>query len=195
METSFLYITKGYTFEEGKGKFARIQITAMELDKVSRNKNLYRFSERYEIARSIIGRKVRWGISRVGKHLKGLRTKVVGFVESTKVVGNKIRAVIKITDTDVISMLKSGIKRAFRFSVGGVAQTARLVQKAGKRFFELIGARVNHLQMWLSEKPRESGFESAKVEKVLEFSESALIVREGLSPSRLIAILVLTDLI
>lgn len=171
-------------FEEATSSYARIQITAMELDKVSNNDNLYKFSEKESIKKSLIGKPVFYGLKvkrkrisptkviREQKHLKKVK---IGFIESAKIVGNKIKAVVKITDLDILGMLKKGIKD-FLFSVGGVASRARIVIRGAKKFTEMVGAKVTHLAMWKSKhEKKEAGFESARMEKLLEFSECALV--------------------
>lgn len=170
---SFFFVTREVDFRpefsETKGKYARILGTFMELDKASTNGNIYRFSEGEKIAKSLIGKPIRYGANWLGKHLK--KGPKIGFVESAMVVGKKIRGVVRITAPHLIEALKAGTK--FMFSVGGVAKTFNLIKRGKEVFTQLIGAVCTHLQL-LDNNPEKAGFKSAKMLKLLEINESVL---------------------
>ena len=194
MIESFLFVSLPRNlqfFEESKQPFARLEITACELDKVSGNGRLYRFAEKEQLRDSLINSPIFYGITSTGKHKKNEQ---VGFVESAKIVGNKIKAIVKVTSTKILNSLKSGFKN-FLFSVGGVADLAKLIQRGAKKFIEMVGAKITHLNIWQSNNPKTAGFESAKLEKVLEFQESVLLISSKPLNSRNLALMVLSEVI
>lgn len=184
---SFLYISKSVQFHESLGllkKFAIVSATFLELDKPSINGRIYRFAEASDIASSMIGKPVYYDINWQGKHK--LDKPAIGKIVDAKVIGKRIKGIIKVTAPKIIERLKSGFK--FLFSVGGVAQKERFLGKinsAGKRIRELIGTVVQHLQLIPSGKnffgQSKVGFESAKMERVLEIQESAMYVGKSLA--------------
>jgi len=186
---SFLYISKSVEFHETVGlleKFALVSATFLELGKASINGRIYRFSEANQIASSMIGAPVYFGVDWRGKHK--LNEAPVGEVVDARVFPKtrKIKGIIKVTNRSVIEKLKNGFK--FLFSVGGVAQKERFlgkVNKAGKKVRELIGTVVQHLQLIPSGKnifgQSKVGFESAKMERVLEIQESAMYVGKSIA--------------
>ena len=184
---------------------ALIQITAMELDKESNNKRVYRFSEAESIRKSIEGSPIFYGLkvnrTQVSSNLVKREqehdfSEKIGYVEKAWIVGKKIKAAIRVTAPKILGMIKRGIKD-FLFSVGGDAKQARLVKQGAKKFMEMVGAVVTHISMWKNKhEPTESGFESARVEKILEFQECVLYTEfeAGLS-ERELALMVLSGVI
>lgn len=177
---SFLFISPEITlFEETDGG-ARILATVMELEKVSRNGRFYRIEEAKSIAKSLEGKPVYYGIDWAGRHENPLmrpnsKSDPVGFVESAKVVGNKIKAIIKVISQGLIESLKQGVK--YLFSVGGHA-ISEVKRKIGNRIVNVLkGARCNHLQIVDVGTP--VGFPNAKMEKILEINETVMMCKDG----------------
>lgn len=158
------------TFEEGKGKGARILATFCELDKVSSNDRVYRFEEGEQMAKSLVGKAIRFGADWKGKHYKNVPK--IGIVEKAWVAGKKIKGIVRIWAKDIVAKLKKGIK--FLFSVGGVAQFGETVVKGGKVITKLYHAICTHLQL-LSNNPKGAGFPSAKMHKIIEINESVML--------------------
>lgn len=179
MAETFLFVSLPrdiQIFEEGRKKpFARVEVLACELDKVSENGNLYAFQDAEIMMASLVGKGIYYGITQTGEHLKPNQTIKIGFVESARIVGRKIMAVLNINDDGVISSLKAGMKN-FLCSVGGVADKAKLVVEKTKKFIRMIRPRCTHLQFWQSSDPNDAGFTNAGITKVLEFQESALLM-------------------
>ena len=169
MTQSYLFVTKT-SFQESVGL---VSATFIELDKISDNGRLYKFSEAQEIIKGLVGSPVRYGVNWLGQHIKGSKAREIGFVESAKLVGKKIIGSIRITAKDILSRLKSGIK--FLLSVGG--EGLGIIRKG---FTEMRELEVTHVQIWESGQknilgqPQTAGFPSAKVEKILEIQESVL---------------------
>lgn len=172
---SFFFITNECKFQEATKKGARVLATFMELDTPSRNKRIYRFEEGESIAKSLIGRLIRFGANWIGKHLEDVP--VIGKVEKAFQQGKKIKGIVHIWDKNIVSQLKKGVK--FLFSVGGVAQFGEVVQK-GKQFFtRLYNAVCTHLQL-LPNNPKGAGFPTARIHKILEINEAYLLTNERL---------------
>lgn len=175
----FLFFSHDIEFEETE-KGARIVATVLELEKSSANDRLYKIEEGDSIAKSLEGKPVYYGTDSVGRHDNPLmkinsKKEPVGFVESAKVVGNKIKAIVKIINDSLIQRLKKGTK--FLFSVGGHAIRETLENIGGKLVHILSGAKCNHLQIVDSDTP--VGFPNAELEKVLEINETVMIVGNG----------------
>lgn len=176
MSDSFLFISHDIEFEETE-KGATIIATVLELEKSSANNRLYKIEEGEAIALSLEGKPVYYGIEpTTGKHDNPLmreRSKAtpVGFVETAKVLGNRIKAVIRILNHSLIEKLKKGTK--FLFSVGGHAISETLKEVAGKMVHVLQGARCNHLQ--IVDLNVKVGFPNAELEKVLEINETVML--------------------
>lgn len=175
-ETTFFIISKDVVFEETADKGARIQATVMELDKVSEGNNrVYQMDEGEEIAKSLKNKPVYHGVTAWHKHdnpiISPESTKEpVGFVEKAWVIGNKIKAFIKITSQGLIETLKQGVK--YLFSVGGVA-IAETVKKIGDKIVHILhGAICNHLQ--ILDMGVAVGFPNAKMEKLIEINETVM---------------------
>ena len=176
-ETTFFIISKDVIFEETVEKGARIQATVMELDKPSQGNNrVYQMDEGDEIAKSLKGKPVYHGITAWYKHDNPItspespKKEPVGFVEKAWVVGNKIKAFIKITSQGLIETLKQGVK--YLFSVGGVA-LAETIKKIGNKIIHILhGARCNHLQ--ILDTGVAVGFPSAKMDKLIEINETVM---------------------
>lgn len=172
MTETFLFVSSPsgiQFFEESKKPFARVEVLAVELDKISGNGRVYRFQDAELMRKSLIGKRITYGISPTGKHLKKGR---IGFIESARIVGKKIFAILRIIDSGIIESLKAGA-RNFLCSVGGVADKAKLVlSKAKEAFIQMIRPRCTHIQFWQSNDGSEAGFPSAKMTRVLEFQES-----------------------
>jgi len=172
---SFFFITTEVEFQEATKKGARILATFMELDTPSQNGRIYRFVEGKKIAKSLIGRYIKFGASWIGKHLK--KVPKIGIVESAFQKGKKIKGIVRIWDKGIIKQLKRGVR--FLFSVGGVAQFGEIIQK-GKQFFtKLHNAVCTHLQL-LPNDPDGAGFPTAKMHKIIEINESFMMTDETL---------------
>ena len=178
---SFLFVSPELTLFEETDSGARILATVMELEKISRNGRFYRIEEADSIAKSLEGKPVYYGTDWAGRHENPLmrgdsKAEPVGFVESAKVVGNKIKAVIKIISQGLIEALKQGVK--YLFSVGGHA-IAEVKKKIGNRIAHVLkGAKCNHLQIVDVGTP--VGFPNAKMEKIVEINETVMICRDGI---------------
>jgi len=182
-ENIFYFFTKEVEFQESDIKGALVEATAMELNKVSGSGNVYQIDEGPEIAKSLIGKSVFYGTDWKNQHenplIKGKedsKAKPVGFVETAKVVGNKIKVKIRITAQSMIEALKQGVK--YLFSVGGKAISETIKEIAGKFVHILHGARCNHLQML--DLGTTVGFPNAKMEKLIEINETVMICEGGL---------------
>jgi len=180
-ENIFYFFTKEVEFQESDAKGALLEVTVMELNKVSKNGRVYQIEEGPEIAKSLIGKDIYYGTDRSGKHDNPLvkedsKATPVGFVESAIVVGNKIKANIRITAQGMIEALKQGVK--YLFSVGGKAISETIKKVAGKIIHILHGARCNHLQMVDMGTP--VGFPNAKMEELIEINETVMICEGGL---------------
>lgn len=182
-ENIFYFFTKEVEFQESDVKGALVEATVMELEKVSNNKRVYVIEDGPEIAKSLIGKDVYYGTDWRGKHENPLvegkedsKATPVGFIESAKVVGKKIKAKIRITAQGMIEALKQGVK--YLFSVGGKA-ISETIKKIGDKIVHILhGARCNHLQMVDVGTP--VGFPSAKMEKLIEINETVMICEGGL---------------
>jgi hypothetical protein len=171
---SFLFITKDVkviSFEETvEKKGALIEVTALELEKVSQNNppTMYRLEDGDMIAASLVGSPVYFGTLWTGRHDKN--KECIGEVESTKNLGTKIKAWVRVTSKDIIERLKKGIK--FKFSVGGNAEFSEIVKKAGRNVVRMVKAVCNHLQM--VDNNVIVGFPNAKLDRVVEINESVM---------------------
>lgn len=182
-EISFFFVTKEVTFQEAKStdKYAIIEATVMELEKPSANNRLYQIEEGEEIAKSLIGKPVFYGTDPLGKHDNPLtkensKKEPVGIVEFAEVVGNKIKAQIKIISQSIIETLKQGTK--YLFSVGGNA-IKETVKKIGEKIVHVLsGAKCNHLQIVDVGTP--VGFPDAKMEKLVDIQETVMICEGGI---------------
>lgn len=180
MSVEFYVITKEVEFEETLEKGARILATIMELEKPSRNNRLYKITEGEQIANSLKGKPVYYGTDAFGRHDNPFKNKKsknepVGFVEVARVVGNKIKGVIRIFNNKMITALRKGVK--YLFSVGGNAISETIKKIKGKLIHILTGARCNHLQIIDMGTP--VGFPDAKMEKLIEIQETVMICSGG----------------
>lgn len=170
IEGTFFFITSEVEFQESTKKGARILATFMELDKPSANNRIYRFVEGATIAKSLIGKPIRYGASIVtGKHYEEVPN--IGEVETAYQKGKKIKGIVLIWAKDIIAKLKKGVK--FLFSVGGVAQFGEAIKRGKKIVERLYNAVCTHLQL-LPNIPEGAGFPSAKMHKVIEINESVM---------------------
>lgn len=178
-ENNFYFVSPEVEFEETV-KGAKLIATVMELEKISKNGRLYRIEEAESIAKSLIGKDVYYGVDTWGRHCNPLlrkegscsKAEPVGIVESAKVLGNKIKAVINIIDEGIIQALRGGVK--YLFSVGGNAVSETIKKIGNKLIHVLKGAKCNHLQMLDSGTP--IGFPNAKMEKLIEINETVMVV-------------------
>jgi len=181
-ENVFYFISKEVVFEETVEKGARIEATVMELEKVSENGNVYQIEEGPAIAKSLIGKNVYYGIDVFGKHdnpitkKKESKKEPVGIVESAKIVGKKIKAIIRIINQGMVEALRQGVK--YLFSVGGNAISETIKKVKDKLIHILHGAKCNHLQ--IVEMGTPVGFPSAKMEKLIEINETVMVCEGGL---------------
>jgi len=182
--TTFFIVSRELSFEESQStdKYAIISATVMELEKPSEGNNrIYQIAEGEEIAESLVGKPVYYGTKGLfNKHdnpivQENSNKEPVGFVESTKVIGNKIKAKIKIISASLIETLKHGTK--YLFSVGGNAVRETLKRVGNKIVHVLHGARCNHLQILDLNTP--VGFPDAKMEKLIEIQETVMICENG----------------
>lgn len=180
---SYFFITREITFqetnEEEKGAF--IEATVMELDKASEGPrhNIYKIEEGEEIAKSLIGQPIFYGVDALRRHdnefVSGNMKDPVGIIKSAKVLGNKIKAIIRIVNSGLIETLKRGTK--YLFSVGGIA-ISETVKKIGDKIVHILhGARCNHLQIVDTTTP--VGFPEAKMERLIEINETVMICQDG----------------
>jgi len=176
VDSSFLFVSSEIVIQETTEKGALIEATLMELNKTSESGNIYRIEEGEQIAKSLVGKPVFFGITWSGKHdnpisVKGIKKEPVGLVENTKKVGDKIKGLIRIIEVGLVEAIKSGAK--FLFSVGGVAQYAKEVyEESGRKVRKLFNAVCNHLQMVPF--GTKVGFPNAKLERVIEINETVL---------------------
>jgi hypothetical protein len=180
--TKFYIVSHELTFEESLStdKYAIISATVLELEKPSEGNNrVYKFEEAESIAESLIGKPVYYGVTPFGKHenplVSGKNVDPVGFVDFAEVVGNKIKALIKITSSALIETLKRGTK--YLFSVGGNAIRETLRKIGNKIVHVLHGAKCNHLQILDLNTP--VGFPNAQMEKLIEINETVMICENG----------------
>lgn len=176
MDNLFFFISPEVEFQETTvGGGARLVATVMELEKISGNNKLYRIEEGEEIAKSLVGVPVYYGTDWKGKHdnpfvKSDSKQPPVGFVETAKVLGNKIKAWVHITSDGIIETLKQGVK--YLFSVGGNA-ISETIKKIGEKVVHILyGARCNHLQIVPLGTP--IGFPNAKTEKIIEINETIM---------------------
>lgn len=178
----FYFISKEVVFSESVEKGARIEATVMELEKASENRNVYRIEEGEAIAKSLIGKNVYYGTDVFGKHDNPIAKKgeskkePVGIVESARVIGKKIKAIIRIINQGMIEALKQGVK--YLFSVGGNAISETIKKIKGRIVHILHGAKCNHLQ--IVEMGTPVGFKNAKMEKLIEVNETVMVCEGGL---------------
>lgn len=167
---AFFFITNEVEFQESTNKGARVYATFMELNKVSGNNRIYRIEEGKHLAKSLIGKSIRFGANIQGKHYKNVPK--IGFVENAKKVGNKIKGIVNIFDKNIIKKLKNGVK--FLFSVGGTASFGQKIKQGKKTLTKLWGAICSHLQL-LPNNPDGAGFPNAKMHKIIEINESVML--------------------
>jgi len=178
----FYFVSKELVFTETVEKGARIEATVMELEKISENGNVYQIEEGPAIAKSLVGKNVYYGTDVFGKHdnpitkKKESKNEPVGIVESAKVVGKKIKAIIRIVNQGMIQALRQGVK--YLFSVGGNAISETIKKIKDKLIHILHGAKCNHLQ--IVEMGTPVGFPSAKMEKLIEINETVMVCEGGL---------------
>jgi hypothetical protein len=180
--TTFFIVSREVEFQETKSteKYAVIEATVMELEKPSGNNRVYQFEEGDQLAKSLIGKPVYYGTDPLGRHDNPLMRmssarEPVGLVESASVIGNKIRAIIKIINSALIETLKRGTK--YLFSVGGNAVKETIKKIGDKLVHVLHGAKCNHLQILDVGTP--IGFPDAKMEKIIEIQETVMICENG----------------
>ena len=172
MRGSFLFVSSEVEFQEATEKGARVLGTFMELDTPSSNSRIYRVEEGAKIAKSLIGKLIRYGADWIGKHLKEVPT--IGIVEQAWQEAKKIKGIVRIWDKGIINALKNGTK--YLFSVGGIAEFSEVVQK-GKQLFQILhNAVCTHLQL-LPNDPQGAGFPTAKMHEVIEINESVMKVQ------------------
>lgn len=184
-ESNFFFITKEcnvISFEETEVKGARIEATVMELNKVSEGNNrVYEIEEGNDIAKSLIGKDVYHGTNAIRQHDNPIidpssKKEPVGVVEKAWVIGNKIKAIIRIFHQGMVETLKQGVK--YLFSVGGNAISETIKQVGEKIIHILHGAKCNHLQILDMGTP--IGFPSAKMEKLIEINETVMMCEGNL---------------
>lgn len=182
MELEFLVVTSEVSIEieETVEPYARALITVMELDKTSRNNRFYTIEEGASIIKKLKGKPVYYGTDKFGRHDNPLKNpkskqKPIGFIESARIIGNKIKAVIKITKKTLVDKIRKGVK--FWFSVGGNALSEVVKKVKGKLVHFLKGINPNHIQMVDVGTP--IGFKDAKLDKVLEINETVFFCSSG----------------
>ena len=105
IRSAFLFVTTEVEFQEATPKGARVTATFMELNKPSGNNRMYRIEEGEQLAKSLVGKVIRFGANMAGKHFN--KVKKIGFVESARKVGDKIKGVILIFDKNYIEQIKN----------------------------------------------------------------------------------------
>ncbi len=175
-ETTFLIVSKDLIFEETAEKGAILEATVMELNKPSvGNNRVYKIEEGEEIAESLKGKPVYYGVTAWYKHDNPItspesKKDPVGFVKKAWLIGDKIKAKIRIVSQGLIETLKQGVK--YLFSVGGIA-LAETVKKIGDKIIHILhGAQCNHLQ--IVDMGTSVGFPNAKMEKLIEINETVM---------------------
>lgn len=168
------------------------------------NGHFYSFAEVKRIAKDLVGKPVRFGSSRIGKHFK-TKAYEVGKVLETWIDSAKKRILgrVKIWNTSKVPQIVETIKyygSRMGFSIGGKASRLDPILKNGLPqlistghgiLARIIGMKVKHLQIIPPETPR--GQESAKVEEVEEtLWVNPEIAPSGLSRNQLIAVIVST---
>jgi hypothetical protein len=176
-DKNFYFVSGEVAFQESDIKGALIEATVLELEKESEGRahNVYRLDEGPAIAESLVGLPVYYGVDIFRRHdnpfVSGRDKDPVGIVEAARVVGNKIKATIRITAEALIEKLKKGAK--YLFSVGGIA-VSESVKKVGDKIIHVLhGAMCNHLQMVDANVP--VGFPNAKVERLIKIDETVMI--------------------
>lgn len=169
MQGSFFFITSEFEFQEADEKGARVLATFMELDTPSTNNRIYRIEEGESIAKSLIGKPIRFGADWLGRHIK--QVPQIGIVESAFQEGKKIKGIVRIWEKSIVETLKAGTK--YLFSVGGIAKDFKIIQEGKRIFTKLIDAICTHLQLLPETTP--AGFPTAKMHKVIEINESCMI--------------------
>jgi hypothetical protein len=169
---SFFFVTSEVEFQEATEKGARVLATFMELDTPSSNNRIYRIEEAKTIAKSLIGKPIRYGYNWLGKHLK--EVPVIGIVEQAWQEAKKIKGIVRIWEKGVVDTLKAGAK--YLFSVGGVAEFSEVIQKGKQLFQRLHNALCTHLQL-LPNDPDRAGFPTAKMHEIIEINESVMKVQ------------------
>lgn len=181
-ENFFYFISGSVKFQESSPKGALIEATVLELEKESEGPmhNVYEIEDGPAIAKSLIGKEVYYGVDPFLRHenpfVSGKDKEPVGVVETAKVVGNRIKATIRIIAESLIETLKRGTK--YLFSVGGIA-ISETVKKVGDKIIHVLhGARCNHLQIVDASVP--VGFPNAKMEKLIEINETVMVCEGAL---------------
>lgn len=191
-EIEFFVVSHETSFTETKEKGALLEATVLELNKKSEGNNrVYQIEEGPQIAASLKDCPVYYGVNPFNKHdnpiMDEKSTKEPsGFVEKAWVVGNKIKALVRITAQSLIETLKLGTK--YLFSVGGVA-ISETIKKIGDALVHFLhGARCNHLQ--ILDVGTSVGFPSAKTEKLIEINETVMFFnrKPNISGNRFIEI-------
>lgn len=167
MRGSFFFITGEIEFQEATKKGALILATLALLDTVSANDRIYRIEEGASIAKSLIGKPVRYGSDWLGRHLK--KVQIIGAVEKAWEEGKKIKGLVRVWNKELVERLKKGFKPLF--SIGGVAEFAELIKKGKKIITKLYNAVCTHLQLL----PSDAGFPTAKMHKLIEINESVIL--------------------
>jgi len=183
---SFLFVAKDVRFEETSpdNKFIRVSATFLELDKPSigseaKISKIYRFEEGKKIADSLVGKTVYYGTDWAGRHTDKHE---IGIVEKAVKLGKRIKGIIKVWINDANSAIVESLKKGgkFLFSVGGVAQFGKLIEKGGKHIQKLFNSVCTHLQMVPSGTP--VGFPSAKLEEIIEIQETVVVCEGDVCP-------------
>jgi hypothetical protein len=176
-DKNFYFVSGEVAFQESDIKGALIEATVLELEKESEGRahNVYRLDEGPAIAESLVGLPVYYGVDIFRRHdnpfVSGRDKDPVGIVEAARVVGNKIKATIRITAEALIEKLKKGAK--YLFSVGGIA-VSETAKKVGDKIIHVLhGARCNHLQIVDANVP--VGFPNAKIERLIKIDETVMI--------------------
>jgi hypothetical protein len=174
---NFYFVSGEVSFQESDIKGALIEATVLELEKASEGPahNVYRLDEGPAIAETLVGLPVYYGVDVFRRHdnplVTGTDKEPVGIVESARVVGNKIKAVVRITAQNLVEKLKKGAK--YLFSVGGIAISETTKKIGDKIVHVLLGAICNHLQIVDANIP--VGFPNAKIERLIGINETVMI--------------------
>jgi hypothetical protein len=176
-DKNFYFVSGEVSFQESDIKGALIEATVLELEKESEGPahNVYKLDEGDAIAESLVGVPVYYGVDLFRRHdnplVTGTEKEPVGIVEAARVVGNKIKATIRITAQNLVEKLRKGAK--YLFSVGGIAISETTKKVGDKIVHVLLGAICNHLQIVDANVP--VGFPNAKVERLIGINETVLV--------------------
>jgi len=155
--------------DETVGKPMVVECTLLA-EGITKNGRLYTLSELKNVAEEAMGKPVYYGTDPfMNEHTNPLR----GYSEVPQIgkvikswldeSARKVKAHIEITKEELKSII-----RTLGISIGGWADKVIHLFKGGQRIWQVIGAKIDHIQLIPAGMPR--GVEEAKVENVIEES-------------------------